>query len=226
MKLLIYGAKAEEVTGLAEKIGFELVDTDPDIIASYGGDGTIMHAEYDFPGIPKFILKNSKTCKKGIDLPPEELLKKIFDKEYIIEESHKLEAVLGNERIMGFNEIIVHNADPRSALRYEIFVDKRQIGNVIIGDGIVVATPYGSTGYFRSITDSFTEIGIGVAFNNSTEQLDHMVLREDAVITVKIMRGPGVAYADNQEKEIFLKVGDILIIKEAKDVARIIKLKE
>lgn len=36
----------------------------------------------------------------------------------------------------------------------------------VIGDGLLVATPFGSSGYYRSITGGVFEIGVGVAFNN------------------------------------------------------------
>jgi NAD+ kinase len=98
------------------------------------------------------------------------------------------------------------------------------VGGEIIGDGVVISTPYGSTGYYRAITDSFFEIGIGVAFNNSTEQSDHMVLREESKIIVKIIRGKAVAYGDNNPEEIVLDDGDEILIKKYKNPAKIIKL--
>jgi hypothetical protein len=70
----------------------------------------------------------------------------------------------------------------------------------------------------------FLIVLLGLAFNNSTEQSDHMVLKEDSEIKIKIVRGPAVAYADNDEVEIPLEDGDIIEIKKSKDMARIIKI--
>jgi len=36
----------------------------------------------------------------------------------------------------------------------------------VIGDGLLVATPFGSSGYYRSISGGVFETGLGVAFNN------------------------------------------------------------
>ncbi len=125
---------------------------------------------------------------------------------------------------MGLNEIIIHNSDPRRAIRYEVFVNDKKIDSEIIGDGVIISTPYGSTGYYRSITDGIFEVGIGLAFNNSTEQSDHMVLKEDSEIMIKIVRGPAMAYADNNETEISLNDGDEIEIKKSRDIAKIIKI--
>ena len=224
MKLLIYGHKTEEIIKAAEKAGFDVVENSTDILASVGGDGTFMKSEKDFPGIPKFILKKSITSKKGHDFSVEETLKKVFNGEYRIEEEIKIESVCKGKKIIGLNEIIVHNSDPRRAIRYEVFVNDRKVHGEIIGDGVVISTPYGSTGYYRSITDGIFEVGIGLAFNNSTEQSDHMVLKEDSEIVVKIVRGPAVSYADNDEVEISLNDGDEIEIKKSTNTAKIIKI--
>ncbi len=225
MRLLIYGDKnREEIKKLAEKAGFEIVDEDPEIVASCGGDGTLMKAEKEYPNVPKFILHKSKTAKKGHDIPPEEILEKISRGRYKVEEETKIEGNSKGVKIIGLNEVIVHNVDPRKAIRYEIYINGRQVGEEIIGDGVVISTPYGSTGYYRSITDSFFEVGIGVAFNNSTEQSDHIVLKENSEIRVKIIRGLAVAYADNSDEEIKLDDGDEIIIKKSEETAKILKI--
>ena len=225
MKLLIYGKETAEIKKLAKKVGFKIVDKNPEVVASYGGDGTFMKSESEFPGIPKFALKKSKICKKCADLPIEETLRKVFEGEYSVEKEMKLESVYKGKRIVGLNEIIIHNIDPRRAIRYEVFVNDRKIDNEIIGDGVVISTPYGSTGYYLSVTDGTFEVGIGLAFNNSTEQSKHMVLKENSEIKIKILRGPAMAYADNNKLEIPLNDGEEIVVSKSKDTARIIKLK-
>ena len=224
MKLLIFGKETAGIEKLAKKVGFKIVDKNPEVVASYGGDGTFMKAENEFPGIPKFALKKSKICKKCADLPNEEILRKVLEGEYSVEKEIKLESIYKGKRIVGLNEIIVHNHDPRKAIRYEVFVNDRKIDKEIIGDGVVISTPYGSTGYYLSVTDGTFEVGIGLAFNNSTEQSEHMVLKEDSEIKIRILRGPAMAYADNNKLEIPLNDGEEIVVSKSKDTARIIKL--
>jgi len=215
MKVILFGDEKEKIIELVKSYGFELVESNPDFIITFGGDGTIIKAEDEYPGIPKIILKNSLVCKKCSKMSNEEVLTKVKNGEYKTEEMFKIETSLGGTTLYAMGEIILHNTDPRHAVRYKVFVNDSPIGDTIIGDGIVVATPFGSTGYYRSITDSYFEIGIGLAFNNSTEQSDHAVLKEDSVIKLSLVRGPAVIYADNQREVIELQEGDEISIKKS-----------
>src|SRR5574344_1978473 len=84
MKILIYGHTTEEIIETVKNAGFEIVESNPEMIAVVGGDGTLMKAENKYPEVPKFILKKSKTSKKGHLLTPEEILQKIKNSEYKI----------------------------------------------------------------------------------------------------------------------------------------------
>lgn len=226
MRVILFAEEKNRATleALAKDAGVDVVAENPEALISYGGDGTLMRAEYAFPGVPKLILKGSAICKLCASFSNEEILKKFSAGAYRIDEMEKLEVRAGEKVLRGVNDVIVHNDNPRHAIRYHLWVNDKRIGNEIIGDGVVVATPLGSTGYYRSITDSFFELGIGVAFNNSTEQADHMVLRDDAVIRVKIARGPAFVYADNQADAIPLADGDEVTIQKSSEVARIIRV--
>jgi NAD+ kinase len=124
--------------------------------------------------------------------------------------------------LIGLNDVIVHNKDARRGIRYKVTINNNQESKEIIGDGVVIATPFGSTAYYRSITDSFFEVGLGLAFNNSTEQADHMVLKDDSKISISITRGPALVYSDNKDDFIELENGDSVEIKKAENTARII----
>jgi len=234
-KVLIFGKEKDKVTDLVAESGFAVVAKNPDFVASFGGDGTVMHCEAKYPGIPKIVLRNSHVCKICSPFENAEVLQKIAAGKYKLEEFWKIEGKvvvkIGNKtvnktngkKLTALNDITIHNGDPRHAIRYKFFVNGKQIGGEIIGDGVVVATPFGSTGYYRSITDSFFEVGLGLAFNNSTEQADHMVLRENSKVEIEITRGPAVAFADNQEEKITLQIGDKITVEKSSEVARIVR---
>ena len=222
MRVIIFGKNKADIRPLVQAAGFAVVEENAQFVISYGGDGTLMHAEHEYPGIPKIVLKDSIICKRCSPLPNEEVLKKVINRRYAVEELMKLEADADGRKLFAMNDIIVHNKDPRHAIRYSLSVNGLPIGNTIIGDGIVVATPFGSTAYYRSIADGSFELGIGLAFNNSTEQSDHVVLKEDSVITVKIIRGPAVLYADNQEHELILGKDAEVVIRRSSLKAAIV----
>lgn len=220
MRVTIFGNNKATAEELLKKQGFELVQSNPDFVISYGGDGTFMKSEFAYPGEPKIVLKDSQICKVCSVFPNDQVLEKVKQGGYEIRKLIKLDATANGRTITAVNDIIVHNSDPRHGIRYQIWADNRQFGDTVIGDGVVVATPFGSTAYYRSITDSFFETGIGLAFNNSTEQMDHVVLDDQKTIKIKITRGMVGVYADNQEENLTLKEGDEVIIKKSASVAQ------
>ncbi len=224
MKVILFGDEKEKIENQVKDAGFEIVESDPDFVITFGGDGTIVRAESAFPEIPKIVLKNSLICKKCSKCSNEEVLRKVMAGEYKTEELFKLEAVSGDKVLHAMNEVILHNIDPRHAIRYTVSINDEQIGDTIIGDGIVASTPFGSTGYYRSITDSFFELGIGLAFNNSTEQSDHIVLKEESVVKLSLVRGPAVVYADNLKEGIDLKEGEHITIRKSKGKVVLVKV--
>ncbi len=237
-KVILFGRNLNLIKPLVIKTGFEIVKSKPDFVISYGGDGTLMQSEHEFPGIPKIILKGSLICKKASCFTNEEILsrlqshrgssirsgKKIKKGKFKIKSYFKLEAIAGNKKIVAVNDIVLHNNNARHAIRYRVWINGKELGKEVIGDGAVIATPFGSTAYYRSITDSFFELGIGLAFNNSTEQFDHMVLKEDSEIKIKIVRGPAVVYGDKQEDHIDLLTDGEIVIRRSDKVMNIVNL--
>ncbi len=225
MKTILFGHESKDIKPLVEKLGFELVEKSPELVICYGGDGTLMKGEASFPGVMKVLLRgSSRICKLCSSLPNEEVLERIIKGEYKTPEFFKLEAEAKGKTFRAINDITVHNKDARHAIRYRLWVGDKPIGGEIIGDGIVASTPLGSTGYYRSITDSYFEVGIGLAFNNSTEQSDHIVLKEDSVMKIKIIRGPAFIYADNQEEHIELNDNDEAVVKKSSHSVKIISV--
>ena len=224
MKVALFGKNLETIKPLIERIGLKIVKRNPDSVISYGGDGTLMQSEHEFPGIPKIILKGSLICKKASSFSNEEVLEKIKEKRFKIKNYFKLEGRTEHKKLLAVTDIVVHNKNPRHAIRYKIWIDKKEIGKNVIGDGVVIANPFGSTAYYRSITGSFFELGIGLAFNNSTEWSNHIVLEESRKIKIKIARGPAIVYGDNQEECIDLTVGSEIIIKKSSKMMKIVEV--
>jgi NAD+ kinase len=229
MNVAVFGKQISLAEEMARAHGFVVVTENPDYVISHGGDGTILGSEKFFPGVPKILLKESQICKRCTQgeqvYSNEEVLRLVRAGRFVIEEERKIEARFGRDRLVALNDIVIHNIDPRHGIRYRIAFDGEPYQQEIIGDGIVVATPFGSTGYYRSITDSFFETGIGLAFNNSTEQSDHVVLREDRKIECTITRGPAHVYADNQEKYVVLQDEESVLIFQSQDVARFVRIR-
>ncbi len=221
----VYGDNGEEVESVFLSLGFEIDTEYPDFVISYGGDGTLLRSEYAYQGVPKLFLKNTKIGKLAQNKANEEVISEFASGNYFIREYNKIECRINNDQtLIGAMEITLHNQDPRSAVRYNVYIDGEGLHHELIGDGVIVCNPLGSTGYYRSITDSYFEVGIGLAFNNSTEQADHVVLSSDRQIEIEITRGPGIVFADNQDMITEVGVGDRLYIQESKYIMRLIRV--
>ena len=225
MKIKLVGENLELFDALLSpyKASFELADL-PEFVFVLGGDGTLMRAEHQFPSIPKLFLRDSRIAKLAGPHTNEEILKAFFENRYDVVEYAKLDVEVCGQKATALNDIVMHNANPRHAIRYSVKIDGKVRYEHVIGDGVVCATPLGSTGYYRSITDSSIEVGIGLAFNNSTEQTDHIVLRDTSVVEIEILRGPAFCYVDNQEDSFELTNGDIVTIQKSDSTAQLIRI--
>ncbi len=224
MKIILFGKYNRNHISFLKKNKISVVKTKGDFVIVFGGDGSLMQAESKYPGIPKVAIRESRVCKKCLPFSFEEIVYRLINKRYQIENLYKLDAIYQNKKITGINDIVIHNFDPRHALRYIVRINQIDFYGEIIGDGIVAATIFGASGYFRSITDSIFYVGIGIAFNNSTESTDHLVINENDIIDVEIKRGPAQIYADNNSKMLTVKEGDRLSIKKSKEIFKLVRM--
>ena len=225
MRVAIFGHHKKEIEEEIKSLGFELVEENPEVVISYGGDGTLILSEFHFPSVPKLLLKSSKVCKLCEVFSNEEILQRFKNGKYTTKKLTKLEVSAHGKTLYAINDVIIHNENPRHAIRYHVDISgERNPKHEIIGDGLIVSTKFCSTGYYKSITGSIFNVGIGLAFNNSTEQVSHMVINEESMIKISITRGPVTVYADNQEDSFELKEGDEVVIKKSEKETEIVRV--
>jgi NAD+ kinase len=217
--------KGERVKTDVEKQGFVYTRNEPDFIITVGGDGTFLEAERDSPGIPKLLVRDSLICFKCHDEPLDEMLEIIQSGNSRIEEIIKLEVIHKDEPLLAVNDMILRNENPTRAIRFKVSLDGEIVDENAIGDGVVVATPFGATGYYRSVTRSTFEEGIGIAFNNPTQEKDPLVMAEKSEVMIEITRGPGQLAVDNNPKILRVEEGDRLLVRKASTVARLLSHK-
>lgn len=222
--LVVSRVDTSGVEGILVKKGFEVVDAYPDFVVCFGGDGTVLFSERSFPGVPKLVVKTSRVCRR-YGYAPHELfgvLDRIWEGDFELVEELKLVGMTEGAKIEGLNEIQVHLKLPYSAVRFSVSVDGKEFSN-LIGDGVVVATPFGSTGYYAATGGEPFKKGIGISFNNlHWKRIDSLVFPDDSMVKVAISRGPAWLLADNNKNFVELNAGDSAAVRKAKDVARFI----
>jgi NAD+ kinase len=221
-RVLLAGSALNDVRGIVESHGFRVVDSEPDLIICHGGDGTLIGAEREWPGVPKVAIQRSAICKKCPKHETGAVVAALAEGRAQETLFTKVQAETDGRCLVGINEVLVHNAVVTSAVRYIVWIDGGPLTHEIVGDGLVVSTPFGSSGYFRSITNSTFQVGLGLAFNNSTEPLDHLVLAPEAEVRVKITRGPALLASDNSPEHLALDRGDEVLIRRHEEPARIL----
>lgn len=226
MRIGVCGRNLEDLYEVLADFPVEYVQNNPDLIISYGGDGTLLGAERDYPGIPKCPVRDSRSNPKCPQHDEKSILRELFAERLPITELIKVQGTINNtdDGTCGINDVVVDRQKQSSAIRFRLWLNDMLYARHIVGDGIVLATPFGSSGYYRSITHSLFSLGIGLAFNNATEAVNHLVIDPESVIRLEILRGPGIMFADNDPTEKKLSEGDQVVLSKAASTARIIGL--
>lgn len=228
MKLFLTGRNLEDLRAALIATGLEKDITDQaecaDLIITHGGDGAMLGAERIYPNRLKFPIRDAATaplCSKHQLSSQLELLKSGSLKTAYLP---KICGSVNGQCMKAINDVFIHNRDYVSAMRYNVWIDDELYGKEIVGDGVGLSTVHGATAYYRSITHSIFRTGIGLAFSNSTELVNHLVLPESSVIRVQILRGPCEMVADNAPDKIELQEGDEAILGLCEDSTPILGL--
>lgn len=223
MKIDVVGLERDELVNYIKKNhpALEITKKNPKIIISYGGDGTLLYAERNYPGKLKVMIRKSQVCSKCLNETKHNILSALEHQKFKEHKHFLLEARVGNKRIYGLNDILVAHEKMNTALRFKIYLNDVQYGQEVLGDGVLISTPFGSTGYYQSITRSNFQEGLGIAFNNSVNVLGHLVVKEKNIITVKITRGPACIFPDNAKKSVVAETGKKITIQKSKRYSKL-----
>ena len=246
-KVALFGERAASVRDFVRSSfpGIVFSESKPDAVIPFGGDGTILRSEQKYPGVPKIPLRDAAGCmhcKKNQGKSHtmrgsgrwycracfSKIIARAANGDYRIDEELKLSGkdIGGKElSLEGLNEVQMHNADPATAVRFDIYLGRKKLFAGCIADGFIASTPYGSTGYFKSVTGKSFSKGIGLACINPTETKKPAVVAPipgRLFVRGKIIRGKALLIADNNPRRISLSEGRWFTVKISRSVARFI----
>jgi NAD+ kinase len=131
-----------------------LATLDADLLFVLGGDGTILYT-LQHTGLPilavnagtvGFLAEIDGTEGPGFD----GAIERVLAGSYYIEDRMRLAGSIAGRRVPdATNEIVVHTGQVAKMRVFEILVDRRPVGTVR-ADGMILATPTGSTSYSLS----------------------------------------------------------------------------
>jgi NAD+ kinase len=134
-------------------------ELDIDLVVTFGGDGTLLRAaRYLGPSDVPILGVNLGHVGFLTSTTPDRLedaLTAVLRSEHRIEELTALKASIvsdsGEERsdVVVLNDVVVHKAGVAHVLRYRVTVNGSEVG-LYSSDGVIVATPTGSTAYSLS----------------------------------------------------------------------------
>lgn len=214
MRVYLFGKNAKDLLDLALSLGLEVVSKNPQVIISYGGDGTLLASERQYPQIPKLAIRDSKVCKKCSDHTEDQLLNALIKGQLKLQSFPKLEAKFEGRQFLALNDIVIRNTTPIHAIRFQVKLNGRVVApEIVIGDGVVTTTPFGSSGYYQSITKKTFLTGFALAYNNATLNLPPILFGSQDSVSVVIIRGPANLSFDNEPNLTKLKRQDEVVIK-------------
>jgi NAD+ kinase len=133
---------------------FDILCRECDVLATIGGDGTLISAvrrshEYGKPVIGIYAGKLGFLADVALE-EVDAFLTQVKAGEYRIDERAMLQAVIstkeGEKRVVAFNDIVITRPSISKMIHVETFVDGKTF-NTYFGDGVIIATPTGSTAY-------------------------------------------------------------------------------
>lgn len=203
-----------------------------DVMIVIGGDGTILHS-LQHNRAPVFGI-NMGELGFLTEIEPIELtdgLHRVLSGDYFIEHRIKIAASINQRRLPdAANEVAVKTKRLAKMLQFELAWGDREVFRVR-GDGIILATPTGSTSYAMSaggpIVDPRVECFALVPLAAFSLSSRPMVLPPETVLQVRTLQSEkeAVVVVDGQHEEE-MHAGDTLTLYASEERARFVRFRQ
>jgi len=236
--LIENGVEVSIDTSLADKVpefkdlARDLKEMDVDIILTLGGDGTILRTQSFIEGkkIP-LLGVNMGTVGFLTEIDPKNVfqeLEEVLQGNYITEERTQLDVYHHGKLPSALNEVVMITREPAKMLHIQILVDD-EVVKELRADGIIVATPSGSTAYSMSaggpIVDPRVEAFIIVPICPFKLSARPLVASDESEIRIKLLKKgkKAIAVVDGQFKEE-INYMEELVFRKSKNKAYFVRL--
>jgi len=228
---------------LCNKDGIEKQKSNADFVLVLGGDGTLLSVAREVAGTRMPVLGiNLGTLGFLAEVEPnrmEEAIERLMNGDYLIEERMMLDATVvhdGKETVLSsaLNDVTLTRCGSLQMIRYSIYVNGKLLCNMG-ADGVIVATPTGSTGYNMSAGGPIAEPGAKLLMLTPvcahTLNSRSVILRSDDVVEIVIGTANDgsaltVEAASDGHEKVMMSTGDTLRIRKSDKTTVIVKLDE
>ena len=235
VKIVINAKKphAQKTLKLAQQIlvgsGFA-ISQKPDFVLALGGDGTLLAAAnlYGKKGVPILGINigglgflTDMTFGQLLDT-----LVEIRDKKFRIEKRMVLRSVFDHQSLYALNELTISTRIPGRVVEFSAVINDEYICR-FIADGIIIATPTGSTAYSLAtggpILLPHTEAIILTPISPHTLSVRPLVLPANTKVEIQVGRkGKALLVADGQRSKI-IKSGQVIRFERADYYVKLMK---
>ena len=194
-----------------------------DLIIVFGGDGTLLRAARNYleHNIPILGI-NMGTVGFLTDIKIEDfesVIKDVLAGNCEIEERNLVCASFGNNSVYGLNEIVIHSGAYTQLMRYRLSVNEKIVYEQR-SDGLIIATPTGSTAYALSAGGPIIHPGLDVwtilPMLPQSMSSRPFVISSNQIAKVNLLNGPlneAKICADGQDDISVPYIEDITISK-------------
>ena len=226
----LYSADEVEFDGVA-KVDLKNFNNLVDLIIVFGGDGTLLGAarKYINNDIPILGI-NMGTVGFLTDVNIENfesVIGDIFKGDYVLEERSLVEAKFSDQEVFGLNEVLIHSGSYAQLMRYRLLIDGKTVYEQR-SDGLIVATPTGSTAYALSAGGSIIhpELNIWNIIPMMSQSLSSrpLIVSNKKSMEIQLIEGPldhAMICVDGQ-KDIPIKYNNSISISKKNSSLKII----
>ena len=167
------------------------------LIIVFGGDGTLLGAARQFIANEIPILGiNLGTVGFLTDVNIENfssVVKDVLNGNYVLEERSLVQASFLDQEVFGLNEVLIHSGSYAQLMRYRLIIDGKTVYEQR-SDGLIVATPTGSTAYALSAGGSIIhpEVNIWNIIPMMSQSLSSrpLIVSNEKSMEIQLIKGP------------------------------------